>query len=80
MIKNFVLLKNTQKKEGSKQPDYNISFEEDGTWINGGGCWKKTDKSGNTMLSCTLREPYEDKPGFHIEQDSNSPVKSQNDL
>lgn len=75
-IKFFNLSKNTQKKEGSTQPDYRISFKVGDTYVEGGGAWKKTDKNGATYLSCKLGDEYKDhtdetksRRGWHLEDD-----------
>jgi len=87
-IKLFNLQKNTQKKD-DKQPDYRISFKEKDTFIEGGACWKKQDKNGNTYLSCKLSDEWKDhtdatkfRRGWHLEADNGSKFApdEQNDL
>lgn len=75
MNKIFNLQKNKYKKtEG--QPDYRISFKTEDSFVEGGACWIKKDKSGNTYLSCKLGDVYVDhtdmtktRKGWHIEED-----------
>lgn len=73
-IKFFNLQKNNKKTD--KQPDYKISFQTEDTFVQGGACWKKQDKNGNTYLSCTLSDAWVDhtdpknsRRGYHIEAD-----------
>ena len=73
-IKFFNLQKNNKKSDN--QPDYRISFRTDDAFIEGGVCWKKVDKAGNTYLSCKLGDAWKDhtdetktRKGFHIEED-----------
>jgi uncharacterized protein (DUF736 family) len=77
-IKFFNLQKNNKKSEG--QPDYRISMRNEDTFFEGGACWIKKDKNGNTFLSCKLGDAWKDhtdesksRKGFHIEEDK--PVK-----
>lgn len=74
-IKFFNIQKNTTKKSDN-QPDYRISFREGDTFFEGGACWKKKDKNGNTFLSCKLSDRYLDhtdssknRKGWHLEED-----------
>lgn len=74
MIK-FLNIQKSNKKNDS-QPDYRISFQEGETFIEGGACWKKTDKNGQTFLSCKLGDPWVDhtdpkksRRGWHVEAD-----------
>ncbi len=64
------------KKEKDTQPDYKISFKTEDTFVEAGACWKKTDKAGNTFLSCKFGDAWMDgsngaknRKGYHIEQD-----------
>jgi len=85
-IKIFNLMKNT-KKTADNQPDYRISFKADDTFVEGGACWKKQDKNGNTYLSCKLSDEYKDhtdstksRRGWHIETDNSPQNALQGDL
>lgn len=75
MIKFFNLSKNNKKTDA--QPDYRISFKTQDTFVEGGACWKKTDKNGQTFLSCKLGDAWMDggngennRKGYHIEEDT----------
>jgi uncharacterized protein (DUF736 family) len=74
-IKFFNLSKVNKIKD--TQPDYRISFKTEDTFVEGGACWKKQDKNGQTFLSCKLGDEYIDhtdskksRKGYHIEVDS----------
>lgn len=69
MIKFFDLHKAT-KKEKESQPDYRISFKTNDSFVQGGACWKKQDKNGNTYLSCKLADDYKESKGYHIAVDA----------
>lgn len=80
-IKFFNLQKNNKKSDN--QPDYRISFKTKDTFIEGGACWIKKDKSGNTFLSCKLSDLYTDqsgvkasREGWHIAQDASQTPKN----
>lgn len=73
-IKFFNLQKNNKKNDS--QPDYRISFKTQDTFIEGGACWIKTDKSGKPFLSCKLSDKWKDhtdesktRKGWHLEED-----------
>lgn len=73
-IKFFALQK--ANKKGATQPDYRISFKTKDTYVEGGACWIKKDKKGNSFLSCKLGDAYKDhtdpkksRQGYHIEID-----------
>ena len=73
-IKFFNLSKNNKKTD--TQPDYRISFREGDTFIEGGACWKKQDKNGQTFLSCKLADKWVDhtdskksRRGWHLMPD-----------
>jgi len=70
-IKFFDLHKNT-RKEKDTHPDYNLSFKSEDSFVNGGACWKKQDKNGNTYLSCKFGEAYQDRKGYHIAEDGST--------
>lgn len=69
-IQNFMCFKNTDKVEGSKEPDYRLSARigEVGNdkFVDIGAGWIKDGKNGK-FISFTLREPYQEKDGFVIE-------------
>lgn len=74
LIKFFNLQKNTKKADN--QPDYRISFKTGDTFVEGGACWIKKDKSGNNFLSCKLGNTYKDhtddsksRKGWHLVED-----------
>lgn len=76
MYKIFNLQKNKYKKADT-QPDYRISFKTEDAFVEGGACWIKKDKGGNTYLSCKLGDAYRDftdetktRKGWHIEEDT----------
>jgi hypothetical protein len=73
-IKFFNLQKNNKKTD--TQPDYNVSFKTNDTFVIGGACWKKTDKNGNTFLCCKFSDAWKDhtdpkktRKGYHIAED-----------
>lgn len=90
MTKIFNIQKNNHKEKDS-QPDYRLSFKIEDTFVEGGACWKKQDKNGNTYISCKLGDSYKDhtdesksRKGYHIEEDASkkpvdSPFEPQND-
>jgi len=55
-MENFVIVKNLDKKEGSKQPDYKIRFKEGDEWKEFGGCWLKEGSKGK-YFSCSKSKP-----------------------
>lgn len=77
MIKFFDLHKN--KKEKDNQPDYKISFKTNDTFVEGGACWKKQDKNGNTYLSCKLGDAYKERKGYNIAEDSSTSPENASD-
>jgi uncharacterized protein (DUF736 family) len=55
------IFKNTKKVEGSKQPDYRITFKNGDKFVDGGALWVKQDKNGNNYLAGefdTEKQPY----------------------
>jgi hypothetical protein len=75
-MKYFNIFKNTKKKEGSTEPDYNISVnvgtKEQPENMIAGACWLKDGKSGK-YFSCKLSDSFVDhtkgvsKKGFTLE-------------
>ena len=73
-IKFFNLQKANKKSDN--QPDYRLSFKNGDTFVQGGACWIKKDKSGATFLSCKLGDKWTDHTdktkssnGWHIAPD-----------
>lgn len=56
-LENFTIRKNKFKKEGSNQPDYNISTKIGEEWKSVGGCWIKEDKNKEKFFSCRVSPP-----------------------
>jgi len=82
MTKYINIFKNSNKQEGSQQPDYSMSISEkmpDGSYNNKdvGACWLKPMKDGNKYLSCALKEANERDgvkyAGFSITEDAALP-------
>lgn len=64
----FSIFKNTQKKQGSNQPDYNILCEG----YEGAG-WIRKSKRGNSYISCKLEKK-------HVKQQVNEAPNYNEDL
>jgi uncharacterized protein (DUF736 family) len=58
-LTNFSIFKNTNKKEGSNQPDYTISAKIGDDYVSIGGGWIKDLKSGGKYISCKVSPPKE---------------------
>jgi uncharacterized protein (DUF736 family) len=56
-LANFQIWKNTQKKEGSNQPDFRITAKIDEKFEEVGACWWKQDSKGNYYQSCSVKTP-----------------------
>lgn len=66
MIQQFSIFKNTNKKEGSKEPDYNLSAKIGEEFVDIGAAWIKEGAKGK-YFSIALKKPYKDKKGYYIE-------------
>lgn len=67
MITNFNIFKNG-KKEKDSHPDYRLSAQVNGEYVEIGAGWIKGE-GDKKYISCKLTEPYEARNGFHIEMD-----------
>lgn len=66
-IKNFSIFKIPNQLD-EKKPSHSISTKIGEKYVNIGSCWTKEGTKGK-YLSCQLSNPYQDKPGFHVEPD-----------
>ena len=66
MITQFAIFKNNNKKEGSKEPDYNLSTKIGEEFVDIGAAWIKEGKNGK-YFSIQLKKPYKDKKGYYLE-------------
>ena len=60
-MENFSVFKNTDKKEGTNQPDYRVTEKNGDKFEVWGACWSKTDKNGKPYLSCSKNKPLPPK-------------------
>jgi hypothetical protein len=74
-ITNFSCFKN--KKEKDNHPDYRLSANVDGEFVEIGAGWIKEATGGTKYISFKLTEPYEARNGYHIVVDPapKQPVK-----
>jgi uncharacterized protein (DUF736 family) len=66
-MKEFMIFRADKKSE--KQPDYRLSSNIDGKFVNIGAGWSRTSDKGTKFISCKLSDAYQDLAGWHLEKD-----------
>lgn len=66
-ITNFSCFKN--KKEKDTHPDYKLSAKIGDEYVEIGAGWIKKGNSGAEFISFKLKDPYEARNSYHIEED-----------
>lgn len=66
-MESFVIIKNNDKVDGDKRPEYKAICKDGDKWSEIAGCWLREGKEGNKYFSCKLSLPYKNRKGWKLE-------------